>query len=152
MSAGAKSFLDLPRTLEALETLGATVVGWETDVLPAFTARLTEHSLPYRIDDIGELAAIADAQTGLGRGILITNPVPERDALDQDVHDSALESALVDIETAGITGAKITPFVLGRIAEVSGGASVPANISLVANNARLAAEIAVAMQRLPRGG
>lgn len=148
VSAGAKSFLDLPRTLEALETLGATVLGWQTEVLPAFTARQTPHGLPYCIDSLDELAAIAAAQTGFGRGILIANPVPVEDALDQATHDEALEAALGDIEAAGITGAKVTPFVLERIAEVSGGASVPANISLVANNARLAGEVAVAMQRL----
>lgn len=142
ISAGAKSFLDLPRTLEALETLGATVVGWETDVLPAFTARETSYPIPYRIDDLDELAAITAAQLGFGRGMLIANPVPLADALDQTIHDSALADALVEVEAAGITGAKVTPFVLGRIAEASGGASVPANISLVANNAGLAGRLA----------
>jgi pseudouridine-5'-phosphate glycosidase len=146
VSAGAKSFLDLPKTLEALETLGATVVGWQTDVLPAFTARATPYSVPYRIDDLTELAAIVAAQTGFGRGILVANPVPESDALDQQVHDDALDSALRDAETSGISGAKVTPFVLARIAEATDGASIPANIALVANNAKLAAEIAAALR------
>lgn len=142
ISAGAKSFLDLPKTLEALETLGATVVGWKTAVLPAFTARETPYAIPYRIDDLTELAAITNAQLGFGRGLLIANPVPMEDALDQGVHDAALEEALVEVDKAGIAGAKVTPFVLAHIADASGGASVPANISLVANNAGLAGRLA----------
>lgn len=142
ISAGAKSFLDLPRTLEALETLGATVLGWQTKVLPAFTARQTPYEVPYQIDDLGELAAITKAQLSFGRGLLITNPVPLDDALDQQIHDEALAEALREVEAAGISGAKVTPFVLGRIAAASEGASVPANISLVANNAGLAGRLA----------
>lgn len=145
VSAGAKSFLDLPRTLELLETLGATVVGWQTDVLPAFTARSTTCAIPYRIDDLGELVSIARAQLGFGRGMLVTNPVPIEDALDQQVHDTALTRALADADAMGIVGAAITPFVLDRIAEASGGASIPANISLLVNNTRLAARIAGAL-------
>ncbi len=147
ISAGAKSFLDLPKTLEALETLGATVLGWQTDVLPAFTARATPYDVPYRIDDLSELAAITSAQLAFGRGLLITNPVPVDDALDQHVHDDALAAALSEADAAGITGAKVTPFVLGRIADASGGASVPANISLVANNAGLAGKLAAELCR-----
>lgn len=145
ISAGAKSFLDLPRTLEALETLGATVVGWETGVLPAFTARSTPFELPYRIDELDELVAIARAQLAFGRGMLIANPVPVDDALDQDVHDDALASALAEANAEGIVGAAVTPFVLDRIAEASDGASIPANISLVANNSHLAGLIAAAI-------
>jgi pseudouridine-5'-phosphate glycosidase len=143
--AGAKSFLDLPRTLQALETLGATVVGWETDVLPSFTARSTPYPLPFQIDDLGELTAIARAQIGFGSGMLIANPVPAEDALDQDVHDEALAAALGDAEAEGVTGAAVTPFVLDRIAEASDGASIPSNISLVANNSKLAARVAVSL-------
>ena len=145
VSAGAKSFLDLPRTLEALETLGATIVGWGTDVLPAFTARETPYALPYRIDQLDELSRIVAAQLQFGRGMLIANPVPLDDALDQQVHDEALAQALDDAEASGVVGAKVTPFVLGRIAEATDGASVPANISLVANNARLAGRVAAAL-------
>ena len=147
--AGAKSFLDLPRTLQALETLGATVVGWGTDVLPAFTARSTPYRLPYQIDDLGQLAAIVRAQLGFRRGMLIANPVPLEDALDQDLHDEALGAALADADAEGITGAAVTPFVLDRIVVASAGASVPANVSLVANNSKLAAQVAV---RLASGG
>ena len=92
---------------------------------------------------MGELAAIARARLSFGRGMLVANPVPEASALDQVVHDEALAQALVDAEAAGIEGAAVTPFVLGRIVDASGGASVAANVSLVANNARLAGELAV---------
>jgi len=148
VSAGAKSFLDLPRTLEALETLGATIVGWETDVLPAFTARETPYSLPYRVDELDELSRIVGAQLQFGRGMLIANPVPLDDALDQQVHDDALAQALEDADASGVTGAKVTPFVLGRIAAATDGASVPANIALVENNARLAARVAAALSEV----
>lgn len=143
--AGAKSFLDLPRTLQALETLGATVVGWRTDNLPSFTARRSPYSLPHRVEDLAELAAIARAQLGFGRGMLIANPVPEADALDQDVHDRALAEALAEVESSGLIGAAVTPFVLGRIVDASAGASVAANVSLVANNASLAGQLAAAL-------
>lgn len=145
ISAGIKSFLDLGRSLEMLETLGVTVVGWQTSTLPSFTARSSAFSVPYRIDDLTELAAIARVRCGTGQGMLVANPVPQEHALDQQVHDDALESALLDAADAGIDGAAITPFVLGRIAEATQGASVPANVALVANNARLAGELAVAL-------
>ena len=141
ISAGAKSFLDLPRTLEALDTLGVPVVGWETDVLPAFTARETAFELPHRFDDLGELAALVAAQRGFGRGLLIANPVPAEHALDQAVHDAALQRALDDADADGVSGAAVTPFVLERIAQASDGQSVPANVALVANNAALGAEL-----------
>lgn len=150
ISAGIKSFLDLPKSLQALETLGATVLGWQTNVLPAFTARETPYPLPHRIDSLPELAAIAAAQLNFGRGLLITNPVPLADALDQQVHDAALEQALRDVEEQGITGAAVTPFVLGRIVDASSGASVPANVSLVANNASLAGQLATQLKQVPR--
>lgn len=145
ISAGAKSFLDLPRTLEALETLGVPVVGWGIDMLPAFTARQTPYALPHRFDDLSKLAALVVAQQEFGRGLLITNPVPEADALDQQVHDDALADALAQVEAQGITGAAVTPFVLERIAQASAGQSVPANVALVANNAALGAKLGSAI-------
>ncbi len=147
VSAGIKSFLDLGRSLEVLETLGATVVGWETDVLPSFTARESSYPVPYRIDDMDELASIVATRIAFDRGILVANPVPVDDALDQEVHDAALAQALLDADQAGVEGAAVTPFVLGRIVEATGGASVSANISLVANNARLAGRIASALSQ-----
>ena len=146
--AGAKSFLDLGRTLEALETLGVPVIGWGTDVLPSFTARRSPHPVPHRIDDLDELAETVRAQQLFGRGILITNPVPENAALDQQVHDEALDAALDQAHKQGITGAAVTPFVLDRMATASSNRSVPANVALVANNAALAAELAVKLRSL----
>lgn len=143
VSAGAKSFLDLPMTLEALETLGAPVIGWETEEFPAFTARTSGLALSHRCDDIAELGRILDAQRSLGRGMLVVTPVPEADALQQDLHDTALADALQAAADEGVVGAAVTPFVLGRIAAATDGASIPANLSLVENNARLAARLAV---------
>ena len=143
--AGAKSFLDLNRTLERLEELGVPVLGWRTDELPAFTARSSGLGVPQRVDELGELVAVIKAQFGFGRGVLITNPVPEDDGLDQAIHDEALAAALADAEASQVTGAAITPFVLDRMATASEGRSVPANVALVANNARLAGEIAAAL-------
>ena len=145
VSAGAKSFLDLEHTLEALETLGAPVIGWHTDEFPAFTARTSGLPIPHRCDDVSELSRIVSAQRDFGRGALIVTPVPEQDALDQGVHDAALTEALRAVDEEGIVGAAVTPFVLGRIAAATEGASVPANLALVENNARLAASLAVAL-------
>ena len=102
--------------------------------------------MPHRIDDIEELTSVASSQLSFGRGLLITNPVPEGHALDQAIHDAALGQALFDAEAANITGAAITPFVLDRMATASEGRSVPANVALVANNARLAGELAAALR------
>lgn len=146
--AGAKSFLDLGQTLERLDTLGVPVVGWRTSELPAFTARSSGLPLPHQIDDLDVLVRALRAQLGLGRGLLVTNPVPAEAALDQETHDRALADALKEADDAGISGAAITPFVLDRIAQASQGRSVPANVSLVANNARLAGEIAVGLAAL----
>lgn len=145
VSAGIKSFLDLGKSLEVLETLGATVVGWQTDMLPSFTARSSAFPVPHRVDSLDSLAEIARCRLAFGRGMLIANPVPESEALDQQVHDEALAQALLDAEAAGIEGAAVTPFVLGRIVEASGGASIAANVALVANNCRLAGQLAVAL-------
>lgn len=145
--AGAKSFLDLPQTLERLETLGVPVVGWRTSELPAFTARTSGYRLSHRIDDLDELVSTAHMQQRLGRGMVVANPVPAAAALDQDVHDRALAAALQEVGESGISGAEITPFVLARIAQASEGRSVSANVTLVANNARLAGEIATGLVR-----
>ncbi len=146
VSAGAKSFLDLPRTLEALETLGTPVVGWQTDEFPAFTARSSGLPLAHRFDEIERLAELAHSQVGgFGRGLLVVTPVPESAALDQAVHDQALESALRHVADAGLRGAAVTPYVLEHIAAASGGRSVPANLALVENNSVLAGRLAAAL-------
>lgn len=145
--AGAKSFLDLPRTLEYLDTLSVPVIGFGTDEFPAFTMRTSGLALTDRADSIAELAAIVDAHTALGRtgGLLVCVPVPEEHALASDIGHEALEAALAEADRQGITGSAVTPFVLGRIADETSGAAVEANIALAINNARVAAELAVAL-------
>ncbi|MCL4111929.1 UNVERIFIED_CONTAM: hypothetical protein GTU68_043039 [Idotea baltica] len=141
--AGAKAFLDLPRTLEMLETLGVVVIGFGTDELPAFTTTTSGLPIPHRMDDPGEIADVLRHRKALGQGgVLVCTPPPE--PLDADVLDAANEQAEAAADEAGIAGSARTPFILGAIAELTNGASVSANTALVANNARLAAAIAVA--------
>ncbi len=140
--AGAKAFLDLPRTLEMLETLGVVVIGFGTDELPAFTAATSGLAVPHRSDDPGEIADILRHRRALGQGgVLVTVPPPQ--PIDQDLLDDAMDQAEAQADEAGISGPARTPFVLGAIAELTGGASVAANTALVENNARVAAQIAV---------
>jgi pseudouridine-5'-phosphate glycosidase len=146
ISAGAKAILDLPRTLEALETLGVLVIGWRTSELPAFYTRSATLPLEHRADEIGELAAIARARWALGQGgILVANPIPEAHAMDAAAIDAAIARALDDATAAGVTGKKLTPFLLARLAEVTGGAAVRANRALARANAELGAALAVAI-------
>ena len=138
--AGAKSFLDLPRTLEMLETLGVCVIGFGTDELPAFTALSSGLPVPVRIDDPGEIAAVLGYRKALGLGgVLVCVPPPA--PLDPALLDDATAQAEARADAANITGPARTPFVLAAIAELTGGASVAANIALVANNARVATQI-----------
>ena len=142
--AGAKAFLDLPRTLELLETLGVVVVGFGTDELPAFTATTSGLPVPHRIDDPTEIADLLRHRKALGQGgVLVCAPPPE--PLDADVLDAAMEQAEAAADQAGITGPARTPYILGAIAELTNGASVTANTALVANNARVATAIANAL-------
>jgi len=145
--AGAKVFLDLARTLEHLETAGVPVLGWRTDELPAFTVRSSGLPVPHRVDAAAEVAAVVRADVALGRvgGVLVTVPIPDDDALPRADVEAALASALADAERDGLSGAAITPFVLGRIAAATDGRSVPANLALAEHNAAVAAEIAVAL-------
>lgn len=138
--AGAKAFLDLPHTLERLETLGVPVVGYGCDELPAFWSRSSGLELPYRVDTPAEAAAIVDA---MGRtGVLFTVPPPHAAAVPNTVIDTAIAEALARAEAAGITGGDVTPYVLDAIDEATEGRSVDANVELVVNNARCAAAIA----------
>jgi pseudouridylate synthase len=145
VSAGAKAFLDLPRTLEYLETVGVPVIGWRHDDFPAFYTRSSGLRVPHRVETAAEVAAIHAHRSRPSSGILVAVPIPEADALDAEQLDDVLTHALSDGDAAGIAGAAVTPFVLGRIAEATAGRSVPANLSLAENNARVAAEIAVAI-------
>ncbi len=145
VSAGAKAFLDLPRTLEYLETVGVPVLGWRHDDFPAFYTRSSGVPVPHRVESADEVAAILAARSRDRSGMLVAVPIPEGDALDADTLDGVLAQALTDADAAGIVGAAVTPFVLGRIGEATAGESVPANLALAENNARVAAEIAVAV-------
>ena len=148
--AGAKSFLDLPRTLEHLETIGVPVVGVACNEFPAFTVHSSGLPIPARVDDVAELARFASAHWALGRtgGILTCVPVPIADSLDKSLVDRVIDESLRAASDAGVEGPAVTPFVLARIAEATGFASVGANLSLAENNARIAAELAVQLTRL----
>ena len=143
--AGAKSILDLGLTLEYLETKGVPVIGYGTEELPAFYTRKSGFRVDYRMDTPQELAAVLKTQNemGLGGGILVTNPIPEEYAMPLDVINSAIDQAVRESKEKGIHGKDTTPFLLARVAELTGGDSLASNIQLVYNNARLAAKTAV---------
>jgi pseudouridine-5'-phosphate glycosidase len=143
--AGAKAFLDLARTLEYLETAGVPVLGWRHDEFPAFYTRSSGLPVPHRVDSADEVASILANRTRERAGVLVAVPIPEAAELDHSELDQVLTRALVDCEAAGITGAAVTPFVLGRIGQATDGRSLPANLALAENNAGVAAEIAVAV-------
>ena len=147
--AGAKSFLDLPRTLEYLETLSVPVIGFGCDYFPEFTVQCGEIPIPARVDSIDELARIVRANDALGRtgGILACVPVPENDGLDKLFMDEVTNFALESAHRAGIHGSGVTPYVLAQIARSSDNASVRANLSLAENNARIAAQLAAELSR-----
>ncbi len=146
VSAGAKAILDLPRTLEHLETLGVLVIGIGTDELPAFYTRTSGLRLDHRVDDLGELAQIAQRHWDLGGGgILACNPIPEAAELDRGMIDDAIARALAEAEAGGVTGKRLTPFLLGKLAAITGDVSITANRALALHNAAVAAAIAIAL-------
>lgn len=142
--AGAKAILDLPLTLEYLETFGVPVLGYKTDELPAFYTRTSGLKVDYRIDSPKEAASIIKMKRAmkLDGGILITNPIPEEDSYDPKEIDKAIEEALKDVEKDGIKGKETTPYLLAKITEITGGRSLDANIKLVYNNAKVGGQIA----------
>jgi len=142
--AGAKSILDLGLTLEYLETKGVPVIGFGTQELPAFYTRSSGFSVDYRIDTEQELAQAFRVQNelGLGSGMLVTNPIPEEYAMPLDVINAAIDRAIAECNEKGIHGKDTTPFLLARVAELTGGNSLASNIRLVYNNAALAARTA----------
>lgn len=142
--AGAKAFLDLPRTLQYLEMAGVPVLGWRHDWFPAFYTRSSGLPVPHRVDSAAEVAAILGNRSRRG-GVLLAAPIPEADELDASELEAVLNGALADADHEGITGAAVTPFVLGRIAEATQGRSVPANLALAEHNAAVAAEVATAI-------
>jgi len=143
--AGAKAFLDLPRTLEYLETRGVAVLGWQHDWFPAFYTRSSGLRVPHRVESGSEVAAVFESRPRLSMGVLLTAPIPEADQLDQAFMDDVVARAVNECDEAGIAGPGVTPFVLARIAEATSGRSVPANLALAENNARVAAQIARAV-------
>lgn len=147
VSAGAKAFLDLPRTLEEFETLGVPVVGWNTDRFPAFYTRDSGVPVTMTVSSGAEVAALVAANRDLEHpgGVLVANPIPPADELDAARIDEAIAGALAAAERRGVRGPGVTPVVLAAIADATDGDSVPANLALAENNARVAAEIAVAM-------
>ncbi|MGE0746629.1 MAG: pseudouridine-5'-phosphate glycosidase [Rhodospirillales bacterium] len=142
--AGAKAILDLPRTLEYLETKGVPVIGYGTDRFPAFYVRATELPVDHRADTPEAVAAIMRAKWALrlGGGLIVANPIPERWAMDPEPLERATRAALREAEAQRVSGKAITPFLLARIAETTGGDSTDANAALLLSNARLAARIA----------
>ena len=148
--AGAKSILDLGLTLEYLETHGVPVLGYGTKELPAFYTRHSGFGVDYEVDSPEELARAFKAQGDLGftGGMLVTNPIPEEYSMPKDVIDAAIDRAIRECEEQGIRGKETTPFLLARVAELTGGDSLASNIQLVFNNARLAARTASAYCRL----
>jgi pseudouridine-5'-phosphate glycosidase len=145
--AGAKAFLDLARTLEWLETQSVPVLGWRADDLPAFYSRTSGLRVPHRVEEADDVAAVVTARRSLGQqgGVLVTAPIPEADEIPWTEISAVLDAALREADDAGVTGAAITPFVLGRIGAATAGRSVPANLALAEHNAAVAAEIAVAL-------
>lgn len=147
VSAGVKAILDIPATLERLETLGVAVVGYRTSRFPAFWLSDSGYELDWRVDSAAEIAAIMAARAEIGdqAALLVANPLPPDQQLDPGLLNSALDEALRAAETGGIRGKAVSPFLLDRILQVTGGASLEVNLRLARNNIRLAAAIAQAL-------
>ncbi len=146
VSAGAKVFLDLGATLEHLETHSVPVLGWRTSDFPAFHAASSGLAVPHRVDEAEEVAEIARVHWALGGGgILLVAPVPDEAGLAFDEIEAAVEVALSQSDVTATAGGAVTPAVLAALAEATEGASLPANIALAENNARIAADVAVAL-------
>ncbi|MFC2250215.1 pseudouridine-5'-phosphate glycosidase [Labrys portucalensis] len=145
--AGAKAILDLPKTLETLETLGVPVVGYGSDEFPAFWSRKSGLAAPMRLDDPADIAALirARAELRLDGGVLVGNPIPPADEIAANEINPAIEAAVDEADAMGISGKALTPFLLSRMLDLTEGRSLIANIALVENNARLAAKIAAAL-------
>lgn len=150
VATGAKALLDLPKTLEALETLGVPVVCYGTDTFPAFWSRDSGLPAPLRLDTPAAIAALADARRalGLGGGMLVANPVPAEDEIPAPEMAGHIEAAHQAAVARRIAGKAVTPFLLDAILKLTGGRSLVTNIALIKNNARLAAEIAVATAKI----
>jgi pseudouridine-5'-phosphate glycosidase len=153
ISAGVKSILDIGLTLETLETLEVPVLAYGTDEFPAFFSRQSGHAAPMRVDTPAEVAAVMAAKWGYGieGGVSVVNPIPEDDEIPAGEINGIIEQALADMNAEHIHGKDATPFLLQRIVEITGGASLTANIALVENNARLGAAVAAEYAALAGG-
>ena len=142
--AGAKAILDLKLTLEYLETKGVTVIGYGTQELPAFYTRVSGLGVDYRLDTPEEIAAAfrAKLELGLKGGMLVANPIPAEYSMDPEVINRAIDEAIDEANRLGVKGKQVTPFLLAKVKDITGGDSLDSNIQLVYNNAALAAEIA----------
>lgn len=147
ISAGAKAVLDIGLTLEYLETRGVPVLGYQTDVFPAFYTRDSGYPVDARFETPDEIASVLQAkwETGLPGGVLVANPIPAEHALDPAMIEDIIDRALADAREAGVRGKAVTPFLLSRIHDLTGGASEAANKELVWSNVRLASQIALAL-------
>jgi len=145
--AGAKAILDLPKTLEALETRGVPVIGYRTDAFPAFWSRDSGLPAPLRMDSAGAIAAAhrIRAELGIGGGQLVANPIPPEAEIPFGRIGPLIDAAVAQAAAEGISGKAVTPFLLARVLEATEGRSMAANVALIENNARLAAEIAAAL-------
>ena len=141
--AGAKAILDLPKTLEYLETKGVPVIGYQTKTLPAFYTRKSNYSVDYQMDTPEEIAKMMKTKwdLGLNGGVLVTNPIPEEYSLDEDVMNKAIDEAIESANNEGISGKEITPYLLDKIQKITSGTSLESNIKLVHNNCKLASLI-----------
>ncbi|MEI7742173.1 MAG: pseudouridine-5'-phosphate glycosidase [Chloroflexota bacterium] len=149
--AGPKAILDVPLTLEYLETRGVPVVALGIDEIPGFYSRRSGIPAPSHVPDVAAAAAVirAHAAMGLVSGLVICNPVPEADALPLEIARAAIDQAIREADVAGVTGAAVTPWLLARVAAITGGASVKANIALIVNNARVAGYLATELAGTP---
>ena len=153
VAAGAKAILDIPKTLEVLETSGVPVIAYGQDDFPAFWSRSSGLAAPLRLDDPRDIAraALVRTEMGLPGGQLVANPIPKADEIAREILAPVIEEALAEAARQGIAAKAVTPFLLDRIFHATNGASLTANIALVENNARLAAAIAGAMHKLSAG-
>lgn len=148
--AGCKSILDIGLTLEYLETFGVPVLGYQTKDMPAFFTERSGFQVDYAMENPQEVASLVHAKWNLGLdgGVLLTNPIPAEDAMDEKVINKAIEEALVEAKEKGIHGKEATPFLLSKVVEVTEGNSLKANIALVENNAKIGAQVACQMAKL----
>jgi len=151
VSSGAKAILDLPKTVELLETLGIPVIGYKTDEFPAFYSRSSGLALDIRADSAAQVAAIARSHWRLGfkSSVLVTVPVPSEEEIPREVIEPFIQKAVSLAAEGGITGKAVTPFILARLSQLTSERSLRSNMALLKNNARVAAEIALELARLP---